>query len=155
MNNLFKIFFVFPILILSFLFANCNQPVAEIGPKGPKGDSAVAAGDTTWHEIGSAGEPVFIPGWGNSPLSTYSTCAFRKDGEGYVHLKGTVTGPNGITIFNLPQGYWPAKTLFIGDVDNYIKISQFGGAVLGSVPSAANSSTQTFYLDSIVFYAEL
>jgi hypothetical protein len=156
MINLLKIFFAFSILVLSFLFANCSQPTAQIGEKGPKGDSAAATGDTSWHEVGSAGNPTFIPGWGNTSTSTYSTCAFRKDNEGYVHLKGSVTGPNNITIFSLPQGYWPSKTLFIGSADNYIKISQFGGSVLGyMVPNPSTQTVFTFYLDSIVFYAEL
>ena len=46
-----------------------------------------------WHEVGAPGEPPFRNGWKITDSSS-PTLAFYEDGEGVVHLRGTVTGPS-------------------------------------------------------------
>ena len=84
-----------------------NAPASELG--------GASTGDTAWHEIGAAGEPTFT--FGSNYGSTFATAGFRKDSEGYVQVKGLVTGVGaaGRTIFTLPVGYRPlADHIFTG-----------------------------------------
>ena len=81
---------------------------------------------TTWHLVGSAGEPAF----GDHPTcrwenydSVHSSAAFTRDAAGFVHLKGTVI-PHDLShpfscedsgtdldrsVFVLPRGYRPQR----------------------------------------------
>lgn len=58
-----------------------------------------------WHEVGAAGEPAFANTWTNFG-SVYSTAGFKKQSDGWVALKGLVTGGAG-TVFSLPAGCRP------------------------------------------------
>ena len=80
---------------------------------------------TTWHLVGSAGEPAF----GDHPTcrwenydSVHSSAAFTRDAAGFVHLKGTLNpvdvGSSGAcntfsdlnrSVFVLPRGYRPQR----------------------------------------------
>jgi S-layer family protein len=64
-----------------------------------------------FHLVGTAGEPPFQNGWGNS--GGFGRAGFFKDALGIVHLKGTLSGPGNGTAFTLPEGYRPAEALFL------------------------------------------
>jgi S-layer homology domain len=79
------------------------------------------------HLVGATGEPPFQNGWHNFDPSTTAEAGFFKDALGIVHLQGSILTPianNGHTAFTLPQGYRPAKLLFL--------------PIAGSGPIAAN-----------------
>jgi hypothetical protein len=75
------------------------------------------------HLIGTAGEPPFQNTWHNAAPGD-SQAGFFKDALGIVHIQGSLIGPNNATAFTLPQGYHPAKVLFM--------------TIAGSGPIAAN-----------------
>jgi len=59
-----------------------------------------------WHEVGTAGEPVFENSWVN--FDTDRPARFYKDPLGIVHLSGLIkTGSIGTVAFTLPEGYRP------------------------------------------------
>jgi hypothetical protein len=73
-----------------------------------------ASGDTNWREVGSAGQPAFQGSWKNYDSTNFATVAFRKDSLGFVHLKGLADGGTASsTMFYLPSGYMPGKTMFL------------------------------------------
>ena len=100
----------------------------------------------TWTEVSS-----FTNSWVNLG-GNFSTCAYLKDGFGFVHLKGIVkdgTIPN--SIFTLPTGYRPAKD------SNYSVPSNLAFGVCqvksdGTVLPAAGDNAW-FSLDGITFLA--
>jgi len=66
----------------------------------------------TWHNVGSTGEPAFQGSWTNYDAYTYGYAAFRKDDDGWVHLRGLIKNgtPGSSSIcFRLPTGYCPEK----------------------------------------------
>jgi hypothetical protein len=74
-----------------------------------------ALGSEDVHLVNTAGEPVFQNGWHNA-TPTGAEAGFFKDALGIVHLQGSIRSPianNGATAFTLPQGYRPAKDLFL------------------------------------------
>jgi hypothetical protein len=68
--------------------------------------------DTGWNEIGTAGKPAFQNSWVNYG-GGFNTAAYRVDADGWVWLKGLITG-GGVNsvICTLPVGYRPWKTAF-------------------------------------------
>lgn len=63
----------------------------------------------TWHEVGSAGEPVFQNGWTNYG-GDLAILAFRKLPTGEIHIKGVVKGGSANSvIFTLPSNYRPSE----------------------------------------------
>jgi hypothetical protein len=61
----------------------------------------------TWHAIGAAGEPAFTNSWSNF---TGYVAGFRKNPNGRIFLRGTVTGGTvTAAIFTLPVGYRPSQ----------------------------------------------
>ncbi|MHA1304899.1 MAG: hypothetical protein ACTSPI_14470 [Candidatus Heimdallarchaeaceae archaeon] len=111
----------------------------------------IEGGDTSWHEVGTAGEPAFLNGWVNYG-GVYSTMAFRKDALGFVHLKGMVKdGTIGLNVFILPEGYRPAADLWYPAVSN----SAFGDVVIkaGGDVGAQHGSNTWFSFSGITFYA--
>lgn len=83
--------------------------------------TGLVAPDTAWHVVGTAGEPAYQNGWSTYDAASFPIARFRKDAAGWVHLSGlvkggTVGGPPSGTIFTLPVGYRPSKTLHIATV---------------------------------------
>lgn len=70
-----------------------------------------------WHEVGTAGEPVFDPvsGWSNYNTTVFHGAAFRKNVyDGTVQLRGMVKGGAlNSTIFTMPVGYRPERDVII------------------------------------------
>lgn len=70
-----------------------------------------------WHEVGSAGEPVFLNSWQNQDPANDSA-AFYKVGS-IVHVKGLVkSGASGNEVFVLPSSYRPDSSLHIATITN-------------------------------------
>jgi hypothetical protein len=120
-----------------------------------------------YHEVGTPGEPAFKNGTTNfvpvddqgKPLANpYSTTAFLKDNEGFVHLRGTLAAKDaGKVAFTLPSRYRPRKILDIaviagnfsaGNSIGYIYVHPNGDVEVGGVKGAAN-----YALDSVSFLA--
>lgn len=74
----------------------------------------LANADTAWHLVGDVGEPAFANSWVNHTVGTYTSCGFRKDAAGYVHLQGLIkngTVGDGTPPFQLPVGYRPLYSI--------------------------------------------
>lgn len=81
-------------------------------------------------------------------MSTVNPCAFRKDGQGFVHLRGVASGGNATyTVFYLPAGYRPANYLSFGNPTPSVFVGT-NGAVAGG------TGVSTLYLDGITFLAD-
>ena len=121
----------------------------------------------SYHEVGSPGQPGFKNGAKNfvpvdaqgKPLANpYSTTAFLKDNEGFVHLRGTLSAVDtGKVAFTLPARYRPRKILDIGVIAGnfssgnsigYVYVHPNGDVEVGGVKGAAN-----YALDSVSFLA--
>ena len=104
--------------------------------------------DEAWHEIGATGQPAFQNGWVYAG-APYNTCAFRKDGFGFVHLKGVMkSGTIGSVAFTLPAGYRPAATVLSPTTTTQYVSVDSSGNVSGLF---ANTGTP---IDGITFHAE-
>jgi hypothetical protein len=120
-----------------------------------------------YHEVGTPGQPAFKNGAANfvptdksgNPLpNPYSTAAFLKDTDGFVHLRGTLTSVDtGRVAFTLPRGYRPRKILDIGVIAGsfnggnsigYVYVHPNGDVETGGVKGTAN-----YALDSVSFLA--
>lgn len=96
--------------------------------------------DTTWHEVGAAGEPPFLNSWVNYP--SFNTAAFRMDAEGWVYMKGLVRLGTISPIFTLPPAYRPWKTVFFPTMSaNFVAYIQINtdGTVLAYVMGGSNA----------------
>ena len=87
------------------------------------------------HIVGATGEPPFQNTWHNFG-STFSVAGFFKDGLGFVHLKGTITGTSGTTAFTLPEGYRPTEDLFLPAAG--------GGPIAANVEPLKDGQVQPF-----------
>jgi hypothetical protein len=147
MHNLRKSFFG---IVVILLFAWMN--LVSTGCK-EESTAQPSLGDANWHVVGRAGEPAFQNGWTNYDTVNYSTCAFRKDGQNFVYLKGTITsGAASTNIFTLPAGYRPSQLLMF---------DPYGGEYNSNVTVYSNGvvhkgpNYNTFVsLDGIVFHAD-
>ena len=97
--------------------------------------AATFAGTVT---VNTAGSSIAQESWNevtpSSPFSNYGsdwdTCAYMKDSNGVVHLKGLVTGDASTgsrVIFTLPSGYRPSKarmfaTMWSGSPDEALRV---------------------------------
>ncbi|KKL75063.1 hypothetical protein LCGC14_2058640 [marine sediment metagenome] len=72
-----------------------------------------------WHVVGGAGEPAFANSWINLDAAIYPSMSFRKIISGDIHVQGVVkNGTIGLTIFTLPVGYVPNRTIMFAAVAN-------------------------------------
>lgn len=70
----------------------------------------------SWHTIGAAGQAAF-----GAPWTGYTTCQYRKDPFGKIHMRGLVRNTNlafafasaNAVVFTLPVGYRPGAEAFI------------------------------------------
>jgi len=90
-----------------------------------------AVADASWNVVGDAGKPAFQNSWVNYPTGGWPTAAYRIDSEGWVIMRGLLTGGlNNTTAFTLPVGYRPAFTQMIrsnaADGAGYVAITSDG-----------------------------
>jgi hypothetical protein len=103
--------------------------------------------------VGGWTNATFANGWVDNSTVTQGPARYRKDADGMVHLSGLVrAGTVGSTIFTLPAGYRPGKTI--------IRATQSANAqarldiwASGAVQATQGSSTW-FSLDGVSFTAE-
>lgn len=108
------------------------------------------AAPEAWHEVGTSGQPAFENGWQNGDPADSVTAGFYKDPFGVVHLKGVVyNGAAGTTIFTLPVGYRPSKTV-IGTVSQSGVAAELFVGSNGSV-SLITSSSAAAWIDGVTF----
>jgi hypothetical protein len=113
MNYLVKFFLIIPLIMLFFLFPNCNQPTALQSEKGDSG-TAGAMGNvvTEWHSVGAANEPTFANDWKNVTTSNTQPLQFGLDGAGFLHIVGTIVDPSpdkSSVVFLLPVSFRPSS----------------------------------------------
>jgi hypothetical protein len=118
-----------------------------------------------YREVGTARQPTFKNGArnfvpvatpGGPPPARYSTTAFLKDNDGFVHLKGTLTARNGTVAFTLPPRYRPRRVLDIGTVAGTTKTTSVGFIYVnpsGDVQVGGPAGVGNYGLDSITFRA--
>jgi hypothetical protein len=132
--------------------ATSAQDAAKLGGQPP---SAYASSKVEpYHEVNSAGEPVFAAGWSNAG-PTLTSAAFYKDPLGVVHLKGTVQRSGGTAvIFALPAGYRPAQVASFPTVGSSPPVSPTSVLIFttGEVSIGAGGD-DAYLLDGITFRA--
>jgi hypothetical protein len=107
------------------------------------------------NELRSSGEA-----WTNATLagtwvnvgSPWANVSYRKDAQGYVHLRGVASsGTIGTTLFTLPAGFRPAAQMRWPVNSN----SAFGTVTINTsgVVTASTGSNASFFVDGITFKA--
>lgn len=106
-------------------------------------------GDTSWTA------PTLQNSWVNFDATHFSPAGYRKDGNGFVHLRGLIKSgvtTVGTTLFTLPTGYRPELTVIHAVASN----DAFGEARVNNDGTVTiNAGTSWFCLDGITFYAAL
>lgn len=75
--------------------------------------------------IGEYFAPTFTNGFANlDPALGYGPAQYSKDAQGFVHMRGTIIGPNNaapytLSAFTLPTGYRPVQNAAIPVVHGY------------------------------------
>lgn len=70
-------------------------------------------GDSSWTNV------TFTNSWTDYDTVNWGPCSYRKDGAGWVHLRGLVkSGTNNAAIFTLPTGYRPEFNMLIASWGN-------------------------------------
>ena len=81
--------------------------------------------------------PTLLNGWGNLDPNAYASATYARDGSGFVHLAGMISGGTATQhtpLFVLPTGFRPAKTI-------YFPVAVFDGA-FGCVRVMSNGEVQ-------------
>ena len=81
------------------------------------------------HYVGTLGEPNFGPGCENYEPKNYESVGFYKDSFGIVHLIGSGKNCSAGTVFTLPSGFRPGKTLLFSNQTEEIAVGTAGGVV--------------------------
>jgi hypothetical protein len=139
----------------SFVFYSPSLAVTLVGgPKGDKGDAGyVPEGDTEWRS------PTFLNSWVNYDTTTYGPAGYRKDANGFVHLRGLVKNGTSTTatMFILPAGYRPGRDVLLSQATaasgtgsaNDFRITKDGYVQFNLGGSTSWSSIHaTFYAES-------
>jgi hypothetical protein len=89
-----------------------NSTLADIASALVAGNNPPIPLGVKFRQVGGTGEPAFNGAWVNYDSTNYQVVSFCKDILGFVHLRGAAkNGTAGTSIFTLPAGYRPAKTL--------------------------------------------
>ena len=97
--------------------------------------------------------PTFQGGWLNYDAASFTPAGYYKDADGVVHVRGLVrSGAINSTIFNLPAGYRPSKTIIRENSSNQAmgRVDIFSS---GNIIPVAGSNGW-FSLDGISFTPE-
>ena len=109
----------------------------------------VGLGDTSWIV------PTLLNSW-VSYGAPYDTEGYRKDGQGFVHLKGLIkngTATAGTVLFTLPTGYRPANTALF-DTQSNGTTGRVDVANNGNVTIQAGTNAW-ISLNGITFYGDV
>jgi hypothetical protein len=137
-----------------------NRQVALAVGTGTKDGTKYLRDDGVWTAIvaggGDAGwtAPTFQNSWVNYAGGVYSPAGYRKDGAGFVHLRGLVstgTVGSGVAIFTLPVGYRPAYQSLFVTISNSL-IARVDVQADGKVCLTSGSATWAS-LEGITFFA--
>lgn len=112
------------------------------------GGGGGGTGDASWTA------PTLLGSWVNFGSPT-ANAGYRKDGQGFVHLRGAVkTGTINTAIFTLPSGYRPAARGSYASGDSANKASRLDVEADGDVVPVGHPNSSIVSLDGITFYAE-
>jgi microcystin-dependent protein len=122
-----------PYVVLAYMIKATGVQVdaggALVGPQGPQGipGNSITVPIEAWHQVGAAGEPGFLNGWGI--LAGYPV-AFQRDPLGHVRLRGTLNGGSSATVaFTLPVGYRPSTAIRTVAIGNQTAVGQWEAQV--------------------------
>jgi len=124
-----------------------------------RGDgTASLASATVTGAITRSGEAWAAPTLTNSWVnygSSYNGAAYRKDAQGYVHLRGLIkSGTVGSAAFTLPAGFRPGGGTILHATISNSAIGRVDIATTGTVTPASPSSNGWVSLEGITFLAE-
>lgn len=125
------------VLSLEDLDTSINKEINENSKKISQGEesgrpSSYEVDSDGWHEVGGTDEPAFQNSWVNYG-STLATCAYRKDNNGIVYLKGVIkSGVVGQYIFTLPVGYRPPKNEHFSMYSDNSSVEVVASIIVGS-----------------------
>lgn len=150
------------------LTATMIQSLPGVLPVQFKGFTQSDIDPGTWANIGTSGAPVFGSSWSNYDAVNWPVASIRKDGM-RVELRGMVKSTVAFaagaqaanasaTVFVLPAGYRPAKSLHLPRVDHTNGVSRWNilstGEVKVNYGTVASTANQWYSLDGISFIAD-
>lgn len=111
--------------------------------------TGAGSGDATWTV------PTLTNSWVDFGTG-FATTAYRKDGQGFVHLKGVVKGgATGTVAFTLPAGYRPGSIRMFGGGTSGSGVPRIDVGTDGTVTiRGVSASTVAMSVDGITFLAE-
>jgi ribosome modulation factor len=118
----------------------------------------VAAGVPAWQGDTAWTAPTLTNSWVNYGSGGYGNAGYRKDADGFVHLRGLVKNGSsvGATIFTLPAGYRPAFNGLYSAWNTSgaarINIGSDGTVVIDTQIGSPGTAYQS--LDGVTFLAE-
>jgi hypothetical protein len=133
----------------AFVSAKSDDVVpGEIRPSHWNGGHVLdITGDSSWIA------PTMTNGWAWYGPS-YNTPGYRKDGQGFVHLKGLVKdGSLSAAIFTLPVGYRPLATCLFGTITSG-NVGRVDVSADGQVQALSPSVSAWVSLEGIIFFAD-
>ena len=119
------------------------------GPNLQIGSGKLVGSNDTWTA------PTYANGWSAYDTTTYLGAFYKKDAQGYVHLRGMIKGGTvGVTAFTMPAGYRPGHTALFAVAQNNafgrVDINTAGAAVVSNI----NTSNAWVSLNGITYLAE-
>lgn len=103
-------------------------------------DSSATANNSDWLY------PTFLNGWQNYETSSWNGAAYRKDNNGFVHLRGLIrNGALGTIAFNLPAGFRPPKEVILiaASYQTFciVTVGSTGNVTIGAYGTGSSSFT--------------
>ena len=94
--------------------------------------------------------PTLINGW---TVINDNYIKYMKDADGFVHIRGEVTGGSAITVFTLPSGYRPwTRTMFVKPAS--VGTASYSNIAVQAIGNVDITFGATSLLGEIVFRAE-
>jgi hypothetical protein len=137
---------------------------ALVGGTGGANINCFVGGESDSHAVIPVGNPLVPPtawiaptllnSWTNIG-GGYETTAYLKDGLGFVHLKGVISGgATATTAYVLPAGYRPGAKTFVSGTNNAGTSSSVQIDTVGNVLVVIASAGTAVGLSGITFLAE-
>lgn len=99
--------------------------------------------DDDWNIVGDIGQPAYTNSW-VAYGGAFAAPAFRKDSDGWVHLRGLAkSGTLGTALFTLPDGYRPIRDIYAvamcdANVAAYVRVIASSGQVVVASSTGTN-----------------